>query len=101
MEDLDFFGKIVNAYTVKGEKVIVYMDVNSTIICNDSVQGKDTAASLLGVMFECVQFKPKEAMDLDWEPFPKVKVDKAKTLKQLVKDMMSEAQGSYSGFGTE
>lgn len=98
MEDLEFFWKILKTYTQPGEKVLIFMDVNSTIICNDSVQGKDTAASLLGTMFECVQFKPQKPMDFEWEPFPKMKLEKTKTLKAMIKEMIADMGKAYGGF---
>merc|ERR1712032_1362409 len=41
IEDPDYFARIIQAHSLPGEKAVVFMDVNSTIICNDSVQSKE------------------------------------------------------------
>merc|ERR1712150_112317 len=85
-------------YTKPGEKVLIFMDVNNTVTCSDSVQGKDTAASLLGTMFECIQFTPKTATDLEWDPFPKLQLNRTRTLKELIKDLTRHKDSAYAGF---
>merc|ERR1719446_1613024 len=55
IEDPDYFTRIIRAHSAPGEKIVVFMDVNSTIICNDSVQSKDLSASLLSTMFELME----------------------------------------------
>merc|ERR1712007_339596 len=68
MEDKAYFSSIIQTYAMPDEKIIVYMDVNSTIVCNDTVQGKDLAQSLMGTMFEFVEVKGKTLpFDLEWK----------------------------------
>lgn len=100
MENTGYFSEVIRDYTAPGEKVLVFMDVNSTIVCNDSVQGKDAAASLLGTMFECIQFQPAQPVELEWKSYSKVSINKARTLKSLVKDMAAD-KDSYAGFWSE
>eukprot|EP00930_Biecheleria_cincta_P085948 TRINITY_DN7530_c0_g1_i1.p1 TRINITY_DN7530_c0_g1~~TRINITY_DN7530_c0_g1_i1.p1 ORF type:complete len:472 (-),score=75.17 TRINITY_DN7530_c0_g1_i1:48-1379(-) len=100
MENTAYFSEIIKEYSDPGERVLVYMDVNSTIVCNDSVQGKDAAASLLGTMFECIEFHPAGRMELEWKSYAKVSIDKPKTLKSLVKDMTAD-KDSYATFWSE
>jgi len=101
IEDPDYFTRIIQAYSKPDEKVVVFMDVNSTIICNDSVQSKDLSASLLSTMFELMELSPKAAFDFGWESCPPVSVQKKQSLKKLVKDITGSDQGAYASFFSE
>merc|ERR1712228_1071016 len=68
IEDPEYFTRIVRTYSRPDEKAIIFMDVNSTIICNDSVQSKDLSASLLSTMFELMELSPKGGVRL-WMGF--------------------------------
>jgi len=77
------------------------MDVNSTIICNDSVQSKDLSASLLSTMFELMELSPKEAFDFGWGCCSAVRVQKKQSLKKLVKDITASDNDAYRSFFSE
>merc|ERR1712083_525555 len=92
---------IVRTYSRQGEKAIIFMDVNSTIICNDSVQSKDLSASLLSTMFELMELSPKVAFDFEWDSCPPVSIQKKQSLKKLVKDITASDSEAYRSFFSE
>lgn len=83
MADAQYFTRIIRQYTRPGEKAVVFMDVNSTIVCNDTVQGKDVRASLLTTLFDTIEFSPAQPFDLEWGGLAPVRVDRAQTLKKI------------------
>jgi len=101
MEDPEYFVKLIERYSDPGEKLIVFMDVNSTIVCNDTVQGKALANTLLSAMFECLEFCPREPYELVFDGHPAVKIAKPKTLKSVVKDVLSDNNEAYASFWTQ
>lgn len=105
MEDPEYFTSLIRRFSEPGEYLIVYMDVNSTIMCNDSMQGKDWGGTLLGTLFEFIELRPKEGFDLDFTStagtFAALRVDKPKTMKALVKDLCGTNHIGYSAFWTE
>merc|ERR1712187_335920 len=101
IEDPEYFTRIVQTYSRPGEKAIIFMDVNSTIICNDSVQSKDLSASLLSTMFELMELSPKAAFDFGWGSCPPVSVQKKQSLKKLVKDITASDSDAYRSFFSE
>jgi hypothetical protein len=101
IEDPDYFTRIVKEYSAPGEKVVVFMDVNSTIVCNDSVQSKDLSASLLSTMFELMELSPKAGFEFAWGSCPPVSVQKKQSLKKLVKDITASNSDAYRSFFSE
>jgi len=101
IEDPDYFTRIIKKHSAPGEKIVVFMDVNSTIICNDSVQSKDLSASLLSTMFELMELCPKEAFDFGWGSCAAVRVQKKQSLKKLVKDITASDNDAYRSFFSE
>lgn len=101
IEDTDYFTKIVLDYSSPGEKIVVYMDVNATVMCADSVQSKDMSASLLSTMFELMELSPKAPFDFGWGSRPPVSVQKNQTLKKLVKDITADDHDAYRSFFSE
>jgi hypothetical protein len=102
VEDADYFVSIIRTYATPGEKVIVYMDVNSTIVCNDAVQSKDLSSSLLSTMFEFLELAPKDgAFEFAWAELPPVKVEKRQTVKKLVKEITDGDIQAYRDFFNE
>jgi len=99
MEDPHYFFTIIKRFTTPSDKLIIFMDVNSTMLCNDTVQAKDLTNTLLSTMFEFVEFRPQEAFDLNFESWH-IRVEKLKTMKQLVKDMIANDRDAYASFWT-
>lgn len=98
INDPNYFDKIIKRYILPGEKIIVFMDVNSTIVCNDTVQSKDLASTLRSTMFEFVEFQPREPMDFKWKDLPETKIAKMKNLKAIVKDVTGQNREAYASF---
>jgi len=100
MEKVDYFTSCVQRYSNPGEKCVVFMDINSTIVSNDAVTGKTGNEVLLSSMFEFILATPNEPFALEWESLPKVAVNKAITLKKLVKQLTEGNKEAYTHFYT-
>jgi len=101
MEDENYFLSIVRKYALPDEKVIVFMDVNSTIMCNDTGADKDMSATLLSVMFELIEVRPFAPLDFAWGDSEPSCVEKPRSLKQVVKQLTSYDHKAYSSFWRE
>mmetsp|Transcript_47586 Transcript_47586/g.136864 ORF Transcript_47586/g.136864 Transcript_47586/m.136864 type:complete len:428 (+) Transcript_47586:109-1392(+) len=100
MADPGYFVSIIQRYSAPTERLIIYVDVNSTIVCADTVQGKEMANTLLSTMFEFVEVRPGTALDFSFESHCPVKLEKMRTMKQIVKDMTRDDREAYSSFWT-
>jgi len=89
MTNVDYFTRIIAKYAKKGEKFVVFMDVNGTILWNDSIMGYGPHEILLGTMFNFTEVRPRKSFELAWEQQPTVKVEKTQMLKQLINDIAS------------
>lgn len=102
IEDKDYFVNIIKSYALPDEKILVFMDVNSTIVCYDSAQGKDMDGSLMSSMFELIEARPREPIEFNWEGAKApVKIDKAISLKSLVKKITNDDKTAYAEFFQE
>merc|ERR1719150_1336337 len=100
MDNEGYFVDIVSRYARHGEKLIVFMDVNSTIISVDSVSGKDMSGILLGTMLEFITLKPRKTFSLEWDDRPAIQVDKPMSFKQLAKKIAKDDKDYYGRFYT-
>jgi len=98
MEDKNYFLGIVNKYAKPGEKCICVMDVNSTIICTDSVSDKDMSDILLSTMFEFIELVPKDKFEFNFEEKTPLKIDKKISLKQIAKKIAKDDKKYYKSF---
>lgn len=98
LEDTDYFVEIISKFAEPDEKILVFMDVNSTIVCHDTNEGKDTSGSLLSSMFELIEAVPHAPMDFIWDSNPSVRLDKAISLKSLVKKITCDNKALYVDF---
>lgn len=89
MSHFDYFSSIVSKYSKHGEKVIVFMDVNGTILWSDSIMGHGPHEILLGTMFMFTEVRPRKTFEVTWQNQGTVKVDKKQVLKQLINDIAS------------
>eukprot|EP00928_Gymnodinium_smaydae_P095641 TRINITY_DN8263_c0_g3_i1.p1 TRINITY_DN8263_c0_g3~~TRINITY_DN8263_c0_g3_i1.p1 ORF type:complete len:436 (-),score=78.39 TRINITY_DN8263_c0_g3_i1:333-1568(-) len=101
MEDTNYFTNIIRAFSHPGEKIIVFMDVNSTILCSDTSAGKDTHSALLSSIFELMIAKPRGDVEFAWQDRSPVRLQKTRSLKQIVKDIVGSDKRSYSDFWKE
>lgn len=101
IEDKGYFSSIIARYTKPNEKIIIFMDVNSTIVCNDAVQGKDLRGTLMSTMFEFIELRPRNACEFVWDGSPTVKLEKPMLLRSLVKELTKASAQAYSQFWRE
>ena len=101
IEDSHYFARLISQFSEPTDRLVVFMDVNATIVCNDTVQGKGLAVTLLGTMFELLEFKPKAPFDLQFGTLNQIRVEKVKTLKGLIKDMTADDHAEYTRFWEE
>jgi len=104
MEDEEYFNKIISKYAQAGEKLVIIMDINSTIISVDSVSRRDMSQLVLGTMFEFITLTPLQPFNYQWEDstasWPNVEVKKAMSLKKLVKGICKDKKEFYDRFYT-
>merc|ERR1712217_565010 len=98
MANKDYLTNIIRRYTKAGEKVIVFSDVNGTIVWDDTVSGKSSAEVLMMTMFRFVEVRPQAGFDFIWDNKPPVKVEKRITLRQLVSDIANKDNEFYQAF---
>lgn len=101
MEDNEYFASIVERFSKPGEKFCIYMDVNSTIVCNDTIQGKNLGSTLLSTMFEFIELRPHEPYTLSFDSHPAIRIEKPKNFKTIVKEITADSHESYGAFWTE
>jgi len=87
MSNADYFTSIIEKYSHPGEKLIIYMDVNGTILWSDSIMGLGPTELVLEAMASLTQVRPKAAFEFVWPDCPPVKVEKPVDLKQLMNDI--------------
>mmetsp|Transcript_49776 Transcript_49776/g.160934 ORF Transcript_49776/g.160934 Transcript_49776/m.160934 type:complete len:575 (-) Transcript_49776:252-1976(-) len=87
MSNVDYFSSIVSKYCQKGEKVLVFMDVNGTILWSDSIMGHGPNEILLGTMFMFAEVRPRKPFEVTWGNQPTIKVEKRQMVKQLLNDL--------------
>jgi hypothetical protein len=100
MEYDDYFDKIIKKYTKPGEKVIVFMDVNSTVISVDAITGKDMSYILLCTLLERIKFRPRGEQTFQWFGFDPIIVKKEMSAKGLAKKMFGGNKEFYDEFYT-
>lgn len=100
MEDEDYFLKIIQRYSAPGEKLVVFMDVNSTIMGVDSIANKNMSEALLSTMLAFIEVEPMAAFDYTWDGRPPVKIIGKTDFKQLVKKLCAGDNGFYNKFYT-
>lgn len=94
----DYFTSIIEGYSRPGEKLIVFMDVNGTILWDDSIMGLGPAEVLLSTMFGLLQVHPLAPCDFEWDASKRVRLEGPLGLKQLVQDIAGGDNGFYHGF---
>lgn len=101
MEDPNYFLEIVTRFSQPDDKILVYMDVNSTIVVNDTIQGKNVVGTLLSTMWEFLELRPSSSFTLHWDGLPNFQVSGPRTFKQIVKEMSHSHHEIYSAFWSE
>jgi hypothetical protein len=101
MTHTDYFMDIITRYSKPGEQLLVFADVNGTIMWEDTVRGKDVSTLLLGTMFRFAEVRPRASdiqVDFGWEEKPPVPVQKPEDLRGLVNRISSKDNDWYQQF---
>mmetsp|Transcript_93871 Transcript_93871/g.297953 ORF Transcript_93871/g.297953 Transcript_93871/m.297953 type:complete len:450 (-) Transcript_93871:64-1413(-) len=98
MANTDYFLSIIKRYSEPGEKLIVFFDVNGTLLWDDTVSNKGMAEVLLSTMFRFTEVRPREPCDFSWEGRPPVRLEKQVTLRQLVSEISNKDSEYYARF---
>merc|ERR1711920_764268 len=90
MSDENYFSSIIHKYPHTGEKLIVYMDMNGTILSSDTILGLSPAQLLLDAMCGIVQVRPRDTFDFTWrDQTTSVRLEKSQTLRKLMSQLSS------------
>lgn len=98
MSNDDYFTSIIDKYAKEGEKLIVYMDVNGTILWSDSIMGLGPSELLLEAMLALSVVHPSEPFIIRWEENPEVKVREPTVVKQLMHDISGHDKTIFHSF---
>lgn len=98
MSNRDYFSSIVQKYAKPDEKLLVFFDVNGTLLWDDTVSGKGMSEVLLSTMFRFAEVRPRDASDFTWDDRPAVHLDKRMTLRQLVSEISNKDADFYTRF---
>jgi len=98
MSNDHYFTQILEMYARAGEKLIVFMDVNGTILWDDSIMGLGPDAVLLSTMMGCIEVRPWAAFDFVWEDMRTVRLEGPHILKNLVHELAAGDDSFYRSF---
>lgn len=98
MSNDDYFTSIIERYARPDEKLIVYMDVNGTILWSDSIMGLGPNELVLEAMYGFAQVRPRRAFDFKWRDQPQVRLEKPHVLKQLIHDISNGDKQVFNAF---
>jgi len=98
MEDPEYFTKILERFSEPDEKALVFMDVNSSIMCADSTNNRGLSSVLLSTLFEFFELRPHDKFEFQWDARPKLEVAKKISLKDVVKKISKGDADYYNGF---
>mmetsp|Transcript_14955 Transcript_14955/g.41365 ORF Transcript_14955/g.41365 Transcript_14955/m.41365 type:complete len:275 (+) Transcript_14955:110-934(+) len=100
MSNPEYFTDIIKRYAQVGEKLIIYMDVNGTILWDDTIMCLGQEEVLLSTMFGCIEVRPWASFAFAWDTQRTVRLElgKPKTLKQLVHDLANGDMRFYRSF---
>jgi len=99
----DYFVELIDRYAKPGEKLVVFMDVNGTILWDDTVRGKDMPAMLWNTMFRFCEVRPKrnasgEYPTFIWGDKPAVVLEQTEDLRTLIHRISNRDNDWYQSF---
>jgi len=102
MSSPNYFTSIIGRYAKEGEKLIVFMDVNGTILWDDSIMGLGPHEVILSAMCACIEFRPRDSVNFVWSDdtgmSKTVKLEKPQKLKQVVNSLSGGDERCYRDF---
>merc|ERR1719265_1019210 len=93
-----YFNEIIERYSLPGEKLMLFFDVNGTILCDDSVAHKGVSEILLSDIFRFAEARPREPMDFSWRSMPPLRIEAATGLKDLIHEILHQDHDVYQQF---
>jgi len=98
MSNPDYFTSIILKYKKPGEKLVVFMDVNGTILWNDSIMGLGPDQVLLHTMFGFVEARPRQPFEFTWGSQEPVNVEGKQNLKELLNEVAKNDNAYLANF---
>merc|ERR1711879_944290 len=100
MANEDYFTSIVNKYTLPGEQILVYMDVNGTIMNKDSIMNIQPHEMLLDKLYDLVETRPPActSFNFQWGDQPSVTVEKPTSVKRILKEVTQGDEARMKSF---
>jgi len=98
MLSTSYFNDIVEEYSEPNEKLIIFMDVNGTVLWEDTVSGKGQGEVLLSTMFRLLEVDPKAPVTFTWQSNSPVEIGKQRALKDIVRDVFGKNEDAYKAF---
>lgn len=98
MSNDDYFTSIIERYARAGEKLIVYMDVNGTILWSDSIMGLGPSELVLEAMYGFAQVRPRRPFEFKWRDQPPIKLERPQMLKQLMHELSDNDKEVFHSF---
>jgi len=80
-----YFSSIISKYRQDGEDIIVFMDVNGTILSSDTIMELDSKQLLLNTLCGFVEVRPRAACQVAFQGRA-IQLEKPVMLKQLILD---------------
>jgi hypothetical protein len=104
MANVEYFTHIIIKYTKPGERVLVFADVNGTIVFDDTSAGKDMSEVVLHLLFRFCEIRPKKvdggssSLNFAWQDKPACVIDKPVDLRSLIAKILKDDNEAYRSF---
>merc|ERR1712232_1272556 len=95
-----YFTSIIDKYRQEGEQILIYMDVNGTIMNKDSIMNIQPHQMLLDKLYDLVEARPNasSSFDFQWEDLPQLNVDKPTSIKRILKAITQDDEERMKSF---
>eukprot|EP00928_Gymnodinium_smaydae_P024047 TRINITY_DN19598_c0_g1_i1.p1 TRINITY_DN19598_c0_g1~~TRINITY_DN19598_c0_g1_i1.p1 ORF type:complete len:404 (-),score=34.85 TRINITY_DN19598_c0_g1_i1:267-1478(-) len=94
----DYFTKIILKYARNYEKVLAFIDVNATILLEDTMEEKGASEVVLTTLFTKAQAQAKEEVEFRFLDFAPVMIKKSISLKKLMQKVCKGDKQFMVGF---
>jgi len=94
----DYFTSILEKYSTQAEKLLVFADVNGTVVWDDAISCKGVQETLLSTMFRFAEVRPESSFELRYGSRGPITVSGRSSLKALVNDLSQKDSDYYRAF---